>query len=105
MTNYILNGKTPVPESNPRKWAEWFETANRHVAETLLPDGTRISTVFLGMDHNFILSGPPVLFETMIFGGEHDGYQERYRTWDEAEAGHRVAVELVKNSEQPGSTG
>lgn len=34
-------------------------------------------------------------FETMIFGGEHDQYQERYSTWDEAEAGHKRAIELV----------
>ena len=49
-----------------------------------------VSTVFLGLDHAFD-GGTPLLFETMIFGGEHDEYQERYATWDEAEAGHLVA--------------
>ena len=29
------------------------------------------------------------------FGGEHDQYQERYCTWDEAEKGHQIACELV----------
>jgi hypothetical protein len=31
----------------------------------------------------------------MIFGGDHDGYCERYCTWEEAEAGHQKAIELV----------
>ena len=37
----------------------------------------------------------PILFETMIFGGEHHEYQERYTTWDEAIKGHKEAVALV----------
>ena len=40
--------------------------------------------------------GPPLLFETMIFGGPHDGYQERYTFWDEAEAGHAKALGMVR---------
>ncbi len=28
-----------------------------------LPDGTAVSTVFLGMDHNFLGRGPPLLWE------------------------------------------
>lgn len=56
----------------------------------------KVSTVFLGLDHN--LYGPPHLFETMIFGGEHDGYQERYSTWAEAETGHARTVEIAKGT-------
>jgi len=55
-----------------------------------------ISTVFLGLDHNWG-DGPAVLFETMIFGGEHDDYQVRYETWEQAEKGHQEALNLVKN--------
>lgn len=54
----------------------------------------RISTVFLGMNHAWN-DGPPILFETMIFGGDHDEFQERYETWNEAEEGHKKAIELV----------
>jgi hypothetical protein len=59
---------------------------------------SRISTVFLSMDHGLaglIGDGSPVLFETMVFGGEHDEYQERYHTYDEAEEGHKRIVEMV----------
>ena len=89
---FILDGKTPVP-ADLMTWAAWFEKADRHVAKEER-DGVRVSTVFLGLDHSFG-QGPPLLFETMIFGGEHDEYQERCSTWDEAEEMHKQACELA----------
>lgn len=35
-----------------------------------------------------LFDGPPILFETMIFGGEHDQYQERCSTWEQARKAH-----------------
>lgn len=94
--NYILDeqGK-PVREPDILKWAHWFEKADRHVAKDKFGK-VQVSTVFLGIDHNFHANGPPVLFETMIFGGPHDQYQERYSTKEDAIAGHRKAVALVE---------
>lgn len=92
---YILDGKNPKPIYDLMEWAEWYGKANRVVKQTAIEEA-EVSTVFLSMDHNFGFSDSPVLFETMIFGGEHDGYQERYSTWDQAEAGHEVACNLVK---------
>jgi len=54
-----------------------------------------VSTVFLSLDHNY-REGEPILFETMIFGGEHDQYQERCCTYDEAVKMHETACNLVK---------
>ncbi len=45
-----------------------------------------------------ILKENPLWFETMIFGGEHDCYEDRYETWEEAEVGHRKAMDLVHGS-------
>lgn len=56
-----------------------------------------ISTVFLGLDHGWG-DGPPSLFETMVFGGAWDQDQERYCTWDEAEAGHKATVEKIRRA-------
>ena len=94
---YILEGKTPKLVEDVLEWARWYETADRHVAETVLPNSVRVSTVFLGLDHSFS-DGEPILFETMIFGGEHDEYQERYSTWEEAEAGHKRALAKVEGN-------
>ncbi len=91
---YILDGTTPVEEPDLMKWARWFEfDQHRRIAETTYLD-SRISTVFLGIDHSFG-AGPPLLFETMVFGGPLDMKQERYSTWDQALAGHKAMEALV----------
>jgi hypothetical protein len=94
---YILRDKQPIPCSDLLEWGRWLETADRRVAADEV-GSIRISTVFLGLDHNFG-GGPPLLFETMVFGGDLDQECERYSTWEEAEAGHRKMIERVKASE------
>jgi hypothetical protein len=51
------------------KWALLFETAKeeRNVAQTKTLYGERLSTVWLGLDHNFSRVGPPLIYETMLF--------------------------------------
>lgn len=50
-----------------------------------------VSTVFLGINHGF--TGTRELwFETMVFGGPHDGQQDRYETYDQAVEGHKQVV-------------
>ncbi len=92
--HWILNGQQPVA-TDLMTWAEWMEKAERHVARDVIGE-SEVSTVFLGLDHNFSAGGPPILFETMVFGGKMDGHMERYATWAEAERGHRKVVEQVK---------
>ena len=75
---YILKGKEPEPVHDVLAWGRWFETADRRVALDRIGE-TDISTVFLGLDHQFG-SGPPLLFETLVFGGELDGEMVRYST-------------------------
>lgn len=91
---YILDGHKPVPCDDLLKWADWFETADRTVLSTELPGGVRVSTVFLGIDHSF--GGEPLLFETMIFGGPNNQYQDRCSTWREAEKMHAKALKLAR---------
>ncbi len=90
--NYILDGnKTPVPEPDIVKYSKWMDVDNnRRVAKTLVAEDVFVSTVFLGIDHAY--EGPPLLFESMIFGGHADQEQERYYTWAEALAGHTLMV-------------
>src|SRR3972149_4247748 len=78
----------PVPASH-EEWSCWFEDADRTVSHDTVSWDVYVSTVFLGINHRFGDDGPPLLFETMIFGGEHDGWQARYSTWDEAVEGHK----------------
>ena len=65
-------------------------------------DFGEVSTVFLGLDHRSTGSGPPLVFETMIFSDikEIDGYQSRSSSWEEAEKMHEIALELLHNAYQ-----
>jgi hypothetical protein len=92
---YKLEGREPVPCVDFMEWAQWFETADRHVVETWV-HGCRVSTIFLGLDHSYFADRPPVLFETMVFGGPLHDTMRRYSTWGEAETGHGDIVEQVR---------
>lgn len=86
----------PVGVEDVLVWARWFESHDRHVAETWINGAIRVSTVYVGVDHSYGLGGPPILWETMIFGGPHDGYQNRYASADAARAGHELAVLIAE---------
>ena len=60
-----------------------------------------ISTVWLGVNLNYG-EGPPLIFETMIFGRDEEGidyddlYMQRYSTKEDAIKWHSVLVEKLK---------
>jgi hypothetical protein len=54
-----------------------------------------VSTVWLGLDHNWWPDRAPMIFETMIFGGKLDLECWRYATEEQARAGHADAVKLL----------
>jgi hypothetical protein len=62
------------------KWALLFETqgGERIVGQTTTPYGERLSTVWLGLDHNFSRTGPPLIFETMLFAPRDKEAQREY---------------------------
>ena len=78
------------------QWAEKFELGKNHVANDLVGE-SRISTVWLGLDHSFF-DGPPLIFETMVFGGKHDMFQKRYCTEEQAKEGHARVVAMCRET-------
>ena len=86
-------------EGNPIEgvltWAQMFESDDRQIGRDEPARDILVSTVWLGIDHSFGFSGPPLIFETMIFGGREDQYQVRYSTREEALAGHKHAVRVA----------
>lgn len=97
---YILDEHgEPQPCDDIVAWGRWFQTAERRVAQDF-DEGDpakqiRVSTVFLGLDHSYIDGGPPVLWETMVFGGALDGACDRYTSKDDALKGHQRMCERV----------
>jgi hypothetical protein len=84
------------PVRDLAEWGDRLATLASQIGDDTI-GATRVSTVFLGIDHAWD-GGPPILFETMIFGGSHDEYQVRYRTHAEAVAGHARALKMVRES-------
>ena len=85
---YDRNGK-------PISQMEWSRLMMDHEYKRVALDkvgDADVSTVWLGLDHNFSGTGPPLIFETMIFGGPHHDEQWRWSTLDEAIAGHASVV-------------
>lgn len=95
--HYKLEKRRPVLVPDLIEWATWMEAADRHVARTEFSAGVEVSTVFLGLDHRFSGNGPPLLFETIVFGlnMENDAMMWRYSSWDDAVTGHNATVRKV----------
>lgn len=118
---YILDADgAPQPEPSIVAWARWFEDADRRTIAKDEIAGLLVSTIFLGIDHNWSGVGPPILWETMVFaplaesepdpiiGGEvarrfcDDRLQWRYSSADAAIAGHaKIVAELVAHGRLP----
>ena len=75
-----------------------FAKFGQRVARTEIDSDVFVSTVFLALDHAFN-GGVPILFETMIFEGEHDQAQWRYHTRAEALMGHDLVVASLRTGQ------
>ncbi len=99
---YKLDENKNVVPSSMEEWASFINRDSdqnyRHVGDEVV-NGKRISTVFLGLCHNYNPhSKIPIVFETMVFNPDgHDSYQTRCATWDEAVKMHETAVQWVKD--------
>jgi|SRR5690349_11295453 len=83
-----------------QEWANqllsMYKEDKKHVAHEKL-NGKTISTVWLGINHSFIRD-EAAIFETMVLEDDfQDIYCRRYSTWQEAEKGHKIAVQWVKD--------
>ncbi|HMF66125.1 MAG TPA: hypothetical protein VK602_00775 [Phyllobacterium sp.] len=118
MGHYILDENHQPVEADMMTWARWFaDDSNRRVAEDFT--GFYIlSSVFLGIDHNFGWKGPPLLFETMVFlreaeiklmFGKHRPVNEeafelgdtcwRYSSWDDCATQHQTILRRLQKLE------
>ena len=96
-------------KGRPISWLKYAELFNNQeyvrVAETemiYMGKNVRISTVWLGLNHNFSGKGEPLIFETMVFSEldaaiDYSGdFQCRWPTIAAAIIGHRAITEAVK---------
>lgn len=120
MGRYVLDEEgRAVAEPDRHKWADWMRDVDRRVEERTQIGEWLVSTVFLGIDHNWSGEGPPVLWETMIFrqppgqpvalenGSWAERYSDRYTSLAAAREGHETACawarEIASLGEQKAS--
>lgn len=90
----ILDDNHNVVPVTIDEFVQWFSEHDRTVALDELPNGMLVSTVFLGMNHDYT-GTYPLWFETMVFKDHRSLLEEdmdRYETWDEALEGHARMV-------------
>jgi len=63
---YILKNKIPVKCNDLNELSTFNSSTEKIIKKSYIED-CELSTVFLGLDHNFSNSGKPVLFETIFF--------------------------------------
>ena len=83
-------------QGNPIRMDSWVlkfgDTDYKTVAKDTVGSYT-VSTVWLGLDHNFVSNDDPIIFETMVFNAKgEDVYQKRYSTEQDARNGHAKIV-------------
>lgn len=96
LDQYVLNdrGEPRIAASQEESYA-WYAKADRNVAKTKIGKSL-ISTVFLWIDHGY-RTGPPVLWETMVFGGPLDMEEDRCSgSREQAIAMHAAMVKRVQ---------
>jgi len=86
-----------VQHDNDDEWWLWYlDMSNRRVGYTEIAGGQMsVSTVFTAMD---ITPDRGRMFETKVFGGDHDQETFRCATWDEAVRQHHEVVTMVSNA-------
>lgn len=84
---------------NPITADQWVEAFRSNTIKSTDIGDVHVSTVYLGMDHRFGDDGPPLIFETMVFGGALDQTCERYSAQAEAVADHQRLVEQVRKEQ------
>lgn len=94
--HYILEGKE-IKEATLMEWAKSMENHDSRRVDETTTDKGRVSTVFLGLDHSFEEGADPILFETMVFGGEMNEEMERCCTYDEAVKMHEEMRKRVND--------
>lgn len=99
---YVLDGKEPRRARSVLEWMHWFARADRTVALTSIDD-VEVSTVFLGLDHEYSphgvrYHGQPMLFETAIFMNSKMVRLFRHPSWDEAERAHAFIIECLQDA-------
>jgi hypothetical protein len=100
--NYILKepGHQIVRVSDVLTWARWMEANHPSATRVGRTDvgGYIVSTIFLAIDYQFAPTGPPILWETMVYDPEHKSPSTGNPTLDSLPGIHDIQMERCPGS-------
>lgn len=73
-----------------------YKVVQKTQVQSLTSGALEVSTMWLGADHSFRTGGPPLIFETMVFGLPDGQHIDRYPTEMQARKGHNDAIEWAR---------
>ncbi len=77
--HYTLDEHGNPKPCNQWEWMDMFADNQRRTVKQEYVGELYISTVFLGLDHNWSHKGGPVLWETMVFHPNPDKEEKRFK--------------------------
>ena len=99
MDTSIYYDKQGMPITQ-KQWLNNFKKGNKKIGFDKIGK-QEVSTVLVGLNMSTEIEAPPLIFETMIFGGEYDQAQWRYYTEEQAKFWHNRIVQALKNGHNP----
>ena len=64
---YYIEADGKILQASFLQWAEMFDNTDRQIKYTKFEDPLyEVSTVFIGIDHNFATGGKPLVYETLV---------------------------------------
>jgi hypothetical protein len=99
---YVLDeNDNPVGEDDPSAWADFMRDERRRLVAHDEAGKWTVSTVFMGLDHDVVGNGPPVLWKTMVFGPQPwGGFSCWYTNRWKAISQHDQLAEAVRRSQK-----
>jgi hypothetical protein len=90
---YVIEGGAIRQARNLQEWADWLlENEEWDVAETELPGGIIVATIFHGIDNSPTQTGAPLVFNTRVYRGPRILDDRPAATRPEAETNHWAMV-------------
>lgn len=102
MADFYDRRGNPMTINQYTEYVAAFQEADDDYKRVALTDigDVQVSTVWLGIDHNWHTGGPPLIFETMVFGTENEPFL-RYPDEESAIRGHfHIVMEQLANATQ-----
>jgi len=99
---YAVSGEHFDEDGNPISQEEWAVLFGRHDRWRLRNENAdvAVSTVYIGLNHEFGLDKPPLIFESLVFVDGDEVECWRYASKSKARAGHGTLWSMYRTKKE-----